>query len=1598
MSELLNVDPTEFDPPAPTFSSVLEEVPQLEPGIGDPPVPTNNARVDLLSESLNSATQEFNSNPKSLFETTYYNPDVKERYKGTASLYNEYFDPKADNERVAYENWDKWDAISAGLGMFKDNFVSAYAESAYTWPRAAKALFTLDADYLSPSQEEAERMNLELEKNRIENPIFYAQGTEDDFLTKGFMAETLGNLGFTFGTLGELATEFAVTTAISGALASTGAGAAPAAAAETAMLARAGTKIRGIWKGLTDLFVGAAVDDVTKAANATLDFAQTSGANAAGQTTLNSLKSVNAVQNAALNGPRMGINLWDNALKVASKLPIAGEIADAARISKMARSAGLTSQELMKIGAGGLRRSFAEWQMAAGEASIEAGHNYGEALNRLKAEYEQKTGQKPYGYDLENLKNLAMQSSTADFATNAAVLAITNKIQWGNILGKFRIDSAALAKIRANIGAGALEDLGILGVRNATTTKLYQKGLLGTLGLAPQIATDFGKKQAAWEVGKSMLKGLTRIEISEGLQENIQEGASSFLIDYYADIYKQGFGDWDSSFSKAVDEQLTKRGAKTFLMGALTGVFVRPVMSTISYGMDKINKESMAHKESVKQSIEILNKFYDRKTDAANGVLNEAFKEMKLQTQFNDGMIEGLLTKDKYQYFNNQESALIRTALHAKRTGTMDYLVAFINGYGNNFSDKEFKEAFGYTPQELGKSSAAEALQDISSSVRRFSDIYEKYQNKYGMFLKMEDLIQDPAAKAKFGIRRAALMDAITTAAFIESKSQESIRRSKSIMQNIAQYESIGNSLSAAFNTLVSGSKMEDMINILNNEIKILQEGEQTPQSQSILGQKTREKQLLDLLKEELFESTPIEDPNSPGRIIKILDVKPKTNVANNYALVSQLMTEYLTLKNQQNGITTPVYQEEIQEALGDIYDYMALGQDHAEYVEAVNLLNDPDKFTTYHQNLMNARAGAQARLLYDQYMQLGEISEVARKWLDDNKNITDEILAFSKQPSLTFDSYQRLEKLRNDLFEKRFELFTDFIKANTEPEQPKAEEKVTDVQEQKVETLNNNTRVPIDIIKLFNEGQTDLAQEYMEMRYSMDDITSFPFGSSDRQERVIKRYYKDENGQRIVLNGVPIPVEFQFDASKPAVPIDTPQLLYEYLILFEDAVYKDHVQKQESTPQESDSKVENLDTEKAKLQNHVDQPIIYDGKRGTLSVEGGNFIAKLEDQSIILGPVTEEASFDDFAELSIDYNRQTPENKEVLAAPTAVVVDTQESGTVTMSMDNKLETVIINGIEWTIEKNEQGLATAFVRTYKRKKGKREKVFVDRLSANNPKGKEYAARVNAMLALTMAPVPNSVTTASVESEVLDQAIEEAYNQINKESDRRKKSDELLAEYRLNQLINKDATPEIIELRSKFDNPQTRSQLSNDDLVKLFIWADDLTKRIKKEWSVYLTNPVVNNFLNQLLKEYINPITEITDGGKRPAATKPTKRGASQKKRAEKLTESVESRKGKRAAAKVQAEPTGKAGKRTVSKASKQVENKAEKKKKVKIEVSASTPDKKQKLPLGTGSRMIKNLANRKVQSITQAIASAPATPTVDINPFSTLNSKTSCEI
>ena len=1374
-----------------------------------------------------------------LFNAQTYDINKTSRYE-SSPIYSDYLDPNADNETWAARSQTGWDAITAGMGGFKDSFATGFKESLYTWPRMGAAFVSADISKLVPDEYELMRESINQEKSQQENAIYMTEQEQNEVFNTKTFGQLLTSLGYTFGTLTEIGAEAALTWGV-GSLFKLG------ASKSAALTAKAG---------------------VTEGERVAFELGKAEGirGSSAGAVSASSAKVMDdaaeeIIKRTGLNNPSVMRGMFDTFVKGASKVPFIGNAVETGQLIAKGAAAGLGPKELAKIGYGGFRRTFGEWQAAAGEAAIEAGSIYGQVYDNLYSDFYNKNGRDPNSEEQSRMLDMARDAASNGFGTNVAVLGVMNRIQFGNIMSHIVPDTAIIRALKDE----AAETIAVTGLKGGEKlTKLYTPGMMGRIGLLPEIAADFGKKTAIKQLGIGALKGtFAGVSIAEGLQENIQEGTGAFLTDYYSKMYNNDPASFGDSFKYAMSQQNpfdAGQGTKTFLMGAVTGMFIHPTMKVIG-GASNMLTTSAADRAQYKKDLADQVQAMNTILADPSKVMSEQIKAIKEQVAASEKMQEAVANKDRFSYLNNRESALISAVHTAKRLGKLGILKDVIKSYGESFTNEEFKEAFGFDPSETGYASASEFTNRISGDIQRYSDIYDNYYKKYADYINMSQYINDPYRKQSMDIGRAALLDAIQTISFNESKAQDSLKRSGEIAKNVSRFKSIGQSLASAFMRIADPEEIDEERKILINELANLKQTENP--DEAVKQQIARKENELKHLQEFQRLSGYKLDEQSNQRSFNTSELK---NNAENRKLAAQALSAYLQSRNEGAGIKTQVKAEEIEEAMDDIVDFMMLNEESRNYIDANNALADPQMFMDRMQNYANARVGAHARLIVDHYKTLAESSDLFQEFYTANKDVFEELELFAASPLASTKNYVYLNELIDKITEKAKTSVNKF-------QEDTIAELEKQMQEEFEKASEQSEVVPQNLILMEFEGKNSEVIKFIRKHYI---VTPIPGTNSVKVQRV-------DNAADPKL------VTHEFEYTPTAF-----KSTEDYIKEFESELFYDYVPTETNVQTEKavntfdSSEVEKIEEdkqaaiqdEKRKLKYHIGEKLIYKGKVGVLresadNVEGGRVEVEL---------VTEDGIFIfDDADMMIDLfpGLQLFENQPDTNIQSVTVNDRKIEAKFT---DDTEQFAVINGVQYEVLRNPKtGNITGLA--YYNQKGQRR---VGR-------GGVFAEYITALNVL-----PNKIQQA------LDALpVDEATDLVKRAGDDSVNAD----------LLERVLSFEMpVEEFDKFLDGRTRKSLTLDELIRLTEWGEGVITRLEKlnQNSEEVQNMLeyMYNFLNDL--ENIN----FVNNGKQPTTdgkSKSTKRATKRSKKAAanvvstqpetvttEKTEPVKRRKGKKA--------------------------------------------------------------------------------------------------
>jgi hypothetical protein len=1422
----LNFDLSSFNASDALPDNTSEKFYRASPAQVEPP----DSGSSILSGFDNVVSKNFDQAPASPTVSTYYPKELTEKYKGTAA-YSPWMDPYADNESVAAKNWGTWDAITTGLSGMWDNAMYAGKEYAMFYPRLGRALLTLDPSLINPTDAETAISGEEQKEIYRNNPVFYDPNSEDDIFSRQFLAETLQNTGFTFGTMGAFVAENAL--------------------------------FGGVGKLIAPLFKAGAASKSMRIAEIGAE-----GLNLSKNEINLAQQTRNLIQNGSA-GRLGGKTAWDYALNVGSKLPFIDAIADTTKLLQVAGKAGLTAGELRMIGAGGLRRGMSEWNFAASESAVEAGGVYGDTFDQLYDSYLRK-GIEITPDIIDQIRKDSLSAASKDYAINVAILGVTNKITFGNLFRNFGTDSKFINILRSQ-GERTISVMGKTEGGKMLAKSLprkflgilgHRKELLGTKGVPGAFVN--GKEIFRKELKKDLIRGVSRFEISEGIQENLQEGTSVAIKDYYADLYDRDVASWGDSFKQGVEEQFTKTGLKTFLSGALMGFFTRPVTGAIqgakeTYEEYKLKKANPNHVNALDNTLKELNTFYA----APERVLFEPIKAMKKQIALNQGMVRSAAQGEKYDYFNHSDSGIIELALHAKRTGTFDVFKDYIKAYGAEFSEKDFKEATGIDIGKTKIGSVQEFTNGLVAQLDRYGELHDKYMDRFSDYMTLDTLTDDPYRKQRYSFNQMAIRNAVHIVAFNEAKAQSSTMRAASISQKISQVEAIGSAAASTFNTITSHAKASDAIRILENEIKILKETKDKSRATTkLLNQKKEERKLLRQWLEESYEEK--ESKEEDGEKI-YLPLNRRAMSKETKDRMARILTKYYAIKNSQNDVDVPIKSEDVRKVLTDINDYQKLTDDTRDYIDAVNLLSDPDNFTKFATNNKSALVAAFARIAHDVYKKgLATESQVFKEYLDANPDDLNSLLSIARSPFNAYDSmdkvYKAIENI-NSLSEKQ-KLKDEEIFAKKEEERiKKIEQFLEDAENMKARNL----------ALLSEEEQVEFVAEHYEISEDKKSI-----------ERKIKSVVDNKD---IVTHTVKIKDILKQLKKDSFDDISDDELVAFYIEVEQNLWRKENpLSAKENT--NDGQRTATTTTVSKKVRNLVGQKVSVKGRKGEIIREDdGAFYIKFDDDPSDMVPLGEDesenivfnweidedtgkmvaieadpnkiVSLDQFPEVTLLDDNLTEQDQEITGV-------TRDSKTIRIQdishnveyVDN--DSIKIDGKLFTIGRDENG---EIVRLEHRK-GKRNIIYTKNEMYADPTSlsAEHISLVEQFL-LQQSPLTN-LTDQELDSMLEQAGNEQGVTEGKLIGSRRAKSKKSLSEEeRQLQVENTmfDWTEEqaniFAQVMAATNNEQIES-IPIEDRENIKKWALDTIKKLSK---LDATNEII--FLTDIL---INPLSKSSN--------------------------------------------------------------------------------------------------------------------------------------
>ncbi len=982
------------------------------------PAKPNNTSSDFMSSMDKvidaSATDIFvNSEPKNKIEgpkTRYANPDLD------MFRYQEDFDPKGFDpfNSKNYEHWvdkESWgSALGKGFDSFATRFGNTFTDSFASYGRIGEALMNWDWDLLNASEGEMIDQNWQEHVESMKNYVFVPPEEEDDIFSKRSVSEFVGNAGFALGTFAALGVELVADAALTFVTGGSG------AAAFGATAARFGAK-EGVKLGVGQTIKQAAKTGAFKFADFVVDMGK--GATFYANQGTDALSAAAKVSNKANQAEKIASagKVGSDALRSSMKdvfdiyslngraimksktfTELAGNIAKGVPLlgtgirygEKVVAGAkgGLSTGKLVGIGLQGSRRMLQEFNMSSTEAGFEAVTSYGSTLDMMLDQYRNDhEGQNPPADEFAKMQSKAMSSATSNYNTNLGLLMVTNRLQFGSLFNRYL---GANKWTKELLEEGVEKSFGVNRMWKSSDLvgKTYEKGFFGTYGLTGKIAKDFGKKQAVYEFGNQFMKDFARFEVSEGLQENLQETSSSAWKYYYAGQYNGTKYTLGQAFNNGLDEQFTKQGFKTFLQGALTGSIIRPATAITTKLTSYIQEKAVGSnykdnpndnpyvqmKERLKQDINLQNELMRQMSSKKfedNAVAFTAQVDSSLQ------QTEAAAKDSQYEWQNAKDNSVLAGALAANRSGTISVYQQALREMGKTMTDEEFEAATGTKLSDTKYKTAEEFTAAMAKDVKKYSDTIDKVRRKVKS--APDPLMYEKGSKDRIvaAIMNNAQEEAIKIVALNAMKASRASERAEAISQELLTIPGMANSAEYSLRVLANPDNFQGETGNIQAELKILQESLSVvePAQREAIKKKIKIKEeqlvLLDewlgywdsrdqLMKrvdaetgEEGEASKKVYDTFVGVPITNITEYDEKGNVVEknikafslDHKDIVETFRKFINSRNKEAGINEEVSEASLREALDKVVDYMRLDQDAKDYKQAMDLLYNPEYY-----------------------------------------------------------------------------------------------------------------------------------------------------------------------------------------------------------------------------------------------------------------------------------------------------------------------------------------------------------------------------------------------------------------------------------------------------------------------------------------------------------------------------------------------------------------------------------------------------------------------------------------------------------------------------
>jgi len=502
--------------------------------------------------------------------------------------------------------------------------------------------------------------------------------------------------------------------------------------------------------------------------------------------------------------------------------------AEASNLSGLARTAKTSA---------GFFRDVIGMNMALSEGRLEGGFVENNVYTKLYDEYWKKNGKAPDNVTQGRMKQRARIAGAQDTYKNAALVFWSNKFAFPNL-------------VKGNLFAGKSGVVRSVGKEFDIFFNAGKKGVQGIKEGAYEVI-DFNFKNALKGFFKPATFGNATLNyfktnLVEGGQEVMQDIIAKSTEDYYVNSFydpsKANFDYSMATLGSAFGHQVSAEGFETFMSGFVMGGLLKPFGGAVPRYASTMYTKYMMDPAEYDTYIKERKGFAETVASAMNNMHQNPL-EFLSDKSHNLGVqstLARVINDDETSQMEKRDAAntsFLSDVLTSLNAGTFKVFTDNFEKY-NQLNDKELEQTLEL--QEGEGSKMRTMIKDYVEKARTTQKAWDYAQDTLGKKkLNLQNFKEGTPEMENAQIYNKAIDRSINNLVFLQETFKDNLKRINGITDKFNQSKILSKLPSANFQTLTDHRKLDESINMLQQEIESLKTLD-NPQSQAQVEEKTK--------------------------------------------------------------------------------------------------------------------------------------------------------------------------------------------------------------------------------------------------------------------------------------------------------------------------------------------------------------------------------------------------------------------------------------------------------------------------------------------------------------------------------------------------------------------------------------------------------------------------------------------------------------------------------------------------------------------------------------------------------------------------------------